>query len=264
MSSTFLFASLDSKRPLTARKLHIRRLWDILHLCIQRDDLPRARRAWLVLARCKEIPWTDHWNVATLILGAGSSSGSATNEEGMPAPNTQDEELPAVDFLRTMMLQHPDAREDMLRELVLHLISHNRCREALDELELYLPSFPYSDNPTLHVYAGLTRLYLAQPPASGGVFNKAGLRDAQSYFERALTLDEENVAAKVFLEKVRTLTFIVVSFARTLNGLLFQIPRLMDSDNMAIDHDSEDENEMRTDERALDSPETPSRKRIRV
>ena len=38
-----------------------------------------------------------------------------------------------------------------------------------------------------------------------GVFNKAGLRDAQSYFERALTLDEDNVAAKVFLEKVGTL-----------------------------------------------------------
>ena len=138
MSSTFLFASLDSKRPLTARKLHIRRLWDILHLCIQRGDLPRARRAWLVLARCKEIPWTDHWNVATLILGAGSSSINSTNEDGMAAHTTDDEELPAVDFLRTMMLQHPDAREDMLRELVLHLISHNRCREALDELELYV------------------------------------------------------------------------------------------------------------------------------
>ena len=90
------------------------------------------------------------------------------------------------------------------------------------------------------------------------------MRDAQSYFERALTLDEENVAAKVFLEKVRTLTLMVVSFSRTLNGLFFQIPRLMDSDNMAIDQDSEDENEMRTDERASDSPETPSRKRIRV
>ena len=138
MTSTFLFASLDSKRPLTARKLHIRRLWDILHLCIQRNDLSRARRAWLVLARCKEIPWTDHWNVATWILGAGSSSSVATNGGGVHAPDAQDEELPAVDFLRTMMLQHPDAREDMLRELVLHLISHNRCREALDELELYV------------------------------------------------------------------------------------------------------------------------------
>ncbi|KAI5893910.1 uncharacterized protein SCHCODRAFT_02666980 [Schizophyllum commune H4-8] len=203
MSPTpFLFASLDSKRPLTARKLHLRRLWDVLHLCIQRNDIPRACRAWLILARCKEIPWTEHWNVATLILAAGSSPNNAANEKDTPAHTVEDEELPAVDFLRTMMLQHPDAREDMLRELVLHLISHNRCREALDELELYLPSFPFSDNPTLHVYAGLTRLYLAQPPAGGGVFNKAGLRDAQSYFERALVLDKDNVAARVFLEKV--------------------------------------------------------------
>lgn len=80
--------------------------------------------------------------MATLILGAGSSSSVGTNEGGVHAPDAQDEELPAVDFLRTMMLQHPDAREDMLRELVLHLINHNRCREALDELELYVCIFP--------------------------------------------------------------------------------------------------------------------------
>lgn len=49
-----------------------------------------------------------------------------------------------------------------------------------------------------------------------------------------------------------------------LSSIVFQIPRLMDSDNMAIDHDSEDENEMRTDGRAPDSPEIPSRKRMRV
>ncbi|KAL1738865.1 hypothetical protein HDZ31DRAFT_16613, partial [Schizophyllum fasciatum] len=200
MSSTFLFSSFDSKRPLTARKLHIRRLWDVLHLCIQKGDMPRARRAWLILARCKEIPWTAHWNIATLILnGDPARSNDSTMHD---AAASHDDELPAVDFLRTMMLQLPDAREDMLRELVLHLIRHGRCREALDELELYLPSFPYSDNPTLHVYAGLTKLYLAQPSASGGAFNKSGVRDAQSHFERALSLDEENAAARVFLEKV--------------------------------------------------------------
>lgn len=55
-----------------------------------------------------------------------------------------------------------------------------RYREAQDELELcvyvfwfvndvsddegsYLPSFPYSDNPVLHIYAGLISLYTAQP-----------------------------------------------------------------------------------------------------
>ncbi|TRM68129.1 hypothetical protein BD626DRAFT_480869 [Schizophyllum amplum] len=229
-SHTFLFSSFDNKRPLTARKLHIRRLWDVLHLCIQKHDIARTRRAWLVLARCKEIPWTAHWNIATLILSEGSVSGH--NED----------DLPAVDFLRTMMLQHPDSREDMLRELVLHFIAHDRCREALDELELYLPSFPYSDNPTLHVYAGLTRLYLAQPSSPGATFNKTGLRDAQSHFERALALDENNAAARVFLEK---------------------IPRLMDQDAMTVDHDSEDENDMRVDDDAS-ATDSPSRKRMRT
>jgi RNA polymerase I-specific transcription initiation factor RRN11 len=73
-------------------------------------------------------------------------------------------------------------REDVFRELVLRLILSGRQREALEELELwaflrsifnindsnlalnsYLPSFPYQDNPVLHIYAGLAAFYLAQP-----------------------------------------------------------------------------------------------------
>jgi hypothetical protein len=30
-------------------------------------------------------------------------------------------------------------------------------------LSRYLPAFPYQDNPVLHVYAGLIKLFLAQP-----------------------------------------------------------------------------------------------------
>lgn len=71
-------------------------------------------------------------------------------------------------------------RELILKELTLRLIRAGMHREALDELDLLvilrpavqaglmvpnrnLPTFPFQDNPVLHVYAGLLAVYLAQP-----------------------------------------------------------------------------------------------------
>jgi len=105
-----------------------------------------------------------------------------------------------------MMLQYPDDREAILKELVFRLIRAGKCREALDELELYLPSFPYQDNPTLHIYAGLASLYLAQP-ASGSARTPDSilLRDAQTHFDHAKALDPDNDLPQAFLEKISIL-----------------------------------------------------------
>ncbi|KAF8812279.1 hypothetical protein BYT27DRAFT_7220944 [Phlegmacium glaucopus] len=189
---TFLFASLDSKRPLTTRKVHIRRLYDILQLSIQRHDVQRAKRAWSILARCKEINWLTLWRTGLHILGEAHN-----DEDGVPV---------TVDYLRTMMLRFPDDRETILKELAFRLILAGKCREALDEIELYLPSFPYQDNPTLHIYAGLISLYLAQPTsASAKTLDSILLRDAQTHFDHAKALDPDNDFAQVFLEKISVL-----------------------------------------------------------
>ena len=90
----FLFASLDSKQPLTTRKVHIRRLYDILQLSIQRHDVQRAKRAWSILVRCKEINWLALWRTGLHILGEAH-----TDEDGVPA---------TLDYLRSMMLKYPD------------------------------------------------------------------------------------------------------------------------------------------------------------
>lgn len=90
---TFLFSSLDSKQPSTARKVHIRRLYDILQLSIQRHQFQRAKRVWAILVHCKEIDWKGLWHVGLHIL-----SEDTTNE---------DEHI-AVEYLRSMMLQCPD------------------------------------------------------------------------------------------------------------------------------------------------------------
>jgi RNA polymerase I-specific transcription initiation factor RRN11 len=90
----FLFASLDSKGPTSARKVHIRRLHDILQLSLQRNDMPRAKAAWAILIRCKEIDWKGVWTTGLLLLGE-DANGFQTNPE-------------QLEFLRAMMLQYPE------------------------------------------------------------------------------------------------------------------------------------------------------------
>ncbi|KAI9056537.1 hypothetical protein FKP32DRAFT_1585798 [Trametes sanguinea] len=193
---SFLFSSLNSKQPNTARKLHIRRLYDILYLCVQRRDWVRARRAWAILARCKEVDWKTKWRTSLLLLGG---------EDPEAHQIRADEDR--VSFLIVMMRQYPEERESILKELVLHLIRSDMHRRAMEELDLYLPSYPYQDNPVLHVYAGLIALYLAQPGGDNSEetiygWNASLLRDAQTHFERARTIDPSNVVAETFLSQV--------------------------------------------------------------
>ncbi|KAI0774419.1 hypothetical protein C8Q74DRAFT_1368897 [Fomes fomentarius] len=76
----------------------------------------------------------------------------------------------------------------------------------MEELDLYLPSYPYQDNPVLHTYAGLIAFYLAQPSGdisdettSGHGWDTNILRDAQAHLERARAIDPSNLVAEAFL-----------------------------------------------------------------
>ncbi|KAJ6539554.1 hypothetical protein B0H19DRAFT_960679 [Mycena capillaripes] len=203
---TFIFApTFDTKNPSTARKIHIRRVYDVMQMCIQRNDLERATRAWTILAHCEEINWRTMWSTSVHILAENL--------------NDYEKSPKKVEFLRLMMLQHPEDRETILKEIVLRLILSRQYREALDELELYLPSLPYQDNSLLNVYAGLLSMYIAQPAsectigllyiyswinlALASQFNPSLLRSAQSYFDRVKVLDPDNAMAEAFLQKVR-------------------------------------------------------------
>ncbi|KAF9491360.1 hypothetical protein BDN71DRAFT_1421756, partial [Pleurotus eryngii] len=191
---SFLFSDGVQVTASSARKVHIRRLHDLLHLLIQRRDNGRARRAWSILARCKEADWMVMWSTALLIL---------SNES--PSSNTRDE-LRSVEFLRIMMLQYPNDREAILQELIISLINASKYQEALSELDLYLPTFPYQENPMLHMFAGMLSLYLAQPMSGKHIhhftYNHSQLREAESHFKRAISLDPESSIASAFLIRV--------------------------------------------------------------
>ena len=91
----FLFTPPEPIRPTTARKVHIRRLYDILQLCIHRNDFARARRAWVILARCKEFNWKTLWKIGVHLLGEYTGNDIESNEE-------------RVRFLKTLMRQYPE------------------------------------------------------------------------------------------------------------------------------------------------------------
>ncbi|KZT72557.1 hypothetical protein DAEQUDRAFT_743607 [Daedalea quercina L-15889] len=195
---TFVFASPNTKRPTTARKVHIRRLTDILQLSLLRKDYDRARRAWVILIRCKEINWKDMWKTAVVLL---ADSGD----------NDLEENDCRIAFLSVVIRQHPDDREMILKELVLRLIQAREYGRALDELDLYLPLFPFHDNPVMHAYAGLLALYLAQPQAArdvqqGQQWNAGLLSSARAHFERTKWIDPDNVVAIAFLEQLPNIT----------------------------------------------------------
>ncbi|KAI1796237.1 hypothetical protein LXA43DRAFT_970121 [Ganoderma leucocontextum] len=230
---SFLFSSLGSKQPNTTRKVHIRRLYDILQLCIQRQDWARAKCAWGILARCPEVDWKTMWRTSVLLLGEGN-------------PEDDDETQANGDrvrFLSVMMRQHPGERESILKELVLRLVHAGMYRRAMEELDLYLPSYPYQDNPVFHTYAGLIALYLAQP--AGGISSETTygkdwdlnlVRDAQTHFERGRAIDPSDVVAEAFLSQLPGAT---------------QAPR---------DHHSPDSDDEKMN---VDEP-TPARKRTRT
>lgn len=92
----FLFAFPNEKKRLSTRQIQLRRLYDILNLSLHRNDLARAKRAWSILARCKETNWKAMWMLGITLLE------SDNNVHVMESKSRK------IDYLRTMLLQLPE------------------------------------------------------------------------------------------------------------------------------------------------------------
>src|SRR5580658_2854402 len=90
MMTPFLFASLDgrggSSSSASARRVHLRRLCDILHLSIQRGDLLLAQRSFAILSRCEDIEWAAIWKYGLIVLAA------ADQPDRPPGKNNDDDD----------------------------------------------------------------------------------------------------------------------------------------------------------------------------
>jgi len=91
------FRHADRNPHYSSRKHHLRRLNDIVHLCLQRGDLVRAKAAFSVLARCREVEWTDMWRTAIAVVGDGTiiPGGASMPSRSLPG-HTRLELLKAV------------------------------------------------------------------------------------------------------------------------------------------------------------------------
>ena len=74
----------SAARPTSIRKAYIQNLTELLHVCLLRGELDRAKRAWSILVRrphtwlglrliarqirCREIDWRSRWNWGLLIV----------------------------------------------------------------------------------------------------------------------------------------------------------------------------------------------------
>ncbi|KAG8738548.1 hypothetical protein FRC12_016718 [Ceratobasidium sp. 428] len=194
----------------SSRKQHIRFTYDILHVCLQRGDLARARRAWSLLVKCPEIDLRTIWQVGLALIPC-----EGENEERR-ARSTREH----VGYLKRVRLRIPDMQETFLKETVLALIDMGEYQEALDELDLYIVTMPFDQNTVLHIYAGMLWLYTAQPrkeqdeKVEDAAFEDDGetidtrgwdatrIASAKRHFRRALALDPDNTFARGFLDRL--------------------------------------------------------------
>ncbi|WWC92218.1 uncharacterized protein L201_007172 [Kwoniella dendrophila CBS 6074] len=256
--------SINSKSSI--RKKWIQNLIDLLYFSLLKDDLVRAKRAWSILVRCREVNWKSRWYWGLLLL---STSNNEIDGSTQTSSFTQSSE--SRDIERWLNTLRVSAREEdkpsLLHALVLNLIKSGQYRHAYDQLETYLSSYPYLLSGPLHTYAGLLAFYLAQPASlrmEPGVNDNndqsqirgrnrrfssissssspppmsshqppdtAGLRNAKGWFIKAVEINQNDEVAKQFIS-------------------LIDNPNQKDNDDS--DDDSDDNNEEKSDQRTDD------------
>ncbi|KAJ9110310.1 hypothetical protein QFC19_001713 [Naganishia cerealis] len=178
----------------TSRRIYIQNLVNLLHHAIRTDDQPRASLAWGILIRCEEVDWRTSWkwalpvfdlevDAARRMVATGSGQGYNVEEPYEVLDIWRRKETYLRRLLVSVALMHASTRSyparissvlisaalqrpEILLTLVLHLIEAKEYQRALDDLELYLISYPYILSATLHSYAGLLCFYLSQPAAT--------------------------------------------------------------------------------------------------
>ena len=138
----FLFSLLGLRGADSARKVTIRRVYDVCMHSLFLGDVERSRKAFGILRRCKEFDWKASWALAIYMLNAHDPDRDDTFF------------LSQVQQLRLLMLQDPTRvsdvlsfpaqsqripqREELLNEVLQVLVQNGRYTEALDEIELFV------------------------------------------------------------------------------------------------------------------------------
>ena len=145
--------SYSHVNPWSARRRHLRRCFDLMHLLILRGDVVRASRALGVLMQTHEFKYAHLWRFAVLLVGRTAGQ------------QDRDPSQARVSYLRDVALRHPSLRLPVLLELIPELILAKQYHQALEELDLVIHVYPFRNEPTLHLYLGMLTLHSAADAA---------------------------------------------------------------------------------------------------
>ncbi|KAH9453920.1 hypothetical protein Pst134EB_014020 [Puccinia striiformis f. sp. tritici] len=219
-SSSVIFQLLPSRRTLDRlslnpatggpRKFHIRRLFDLLQLCLLRRQHRQARDIWAILVRCREVDFAVLWDIGLRVL-------HLPHLTPLSDPSDIDSHLNYMKACRNLGDQET---AKVLMEYISVLVSVGKLREALDELQLWLSSLPCSQHAGLHEYAALVALSIIPPPQLSddadesegqpptineylqAISDHVMFARAKTYFERAHSLDPTCILSSAYLELV--------------------------------------------------------------
>jgi hypothetical protein len=89
------------KKPYNSREMHLRRVNDILHLSILKDDFNRARKAWTILARSvipdyskSYLDWKQIWDIGLSLI-------------------EENDHQSKIEYSQTMMFKRPEEVRSM-------------------------------------------------------------------------------------------------------------------------------------------------------
>ncbi|KAG5513664.1 hypothetical protein PMAC_000702 [Pneumocystis sp. 'macacae'] len=147
-----------SKELLSTRKRQIEAVHTILHLSLLRRDFLRARYAFSILIRCREVNLYDIWDLGFEIL-----KHFEFNKQEMYLKHLI--VLYQTSTYSDFSKENTCSTQEFLRTLVLLYIEKEEFKKLLNMLEDYLLSAPYSENAVFYQYAGMAALELSQRTA---------------------------------------------------------------------------------------------------
>ena len=152
----FLFSLLNLRGADSARKITIRRVYDVCMHSLCLGDVDRARKAFGILLRCKEFDWKASWSLAIYMLNAYDPErdnafflGQVEQLRSLMLQDPTRVSYPLLARIRTQLIPQ---REELLNEVLQVLVQNGRYAEALDEIELCVAFAIYGAHPS-HLFS---------------------------------------------------------------------------------------------------------------
>lgn len=113
--------SLKIDAGLSTRKAHFRRLYDIYHVALQRNNITQAKRAYSILVRCREFDWASNWRSGLDMVSLPPGEDEDTN-------NYEDTAMDHEERARRKERRLALLKIDYLREC--HIIHSRKARKS--------------------------------------------------------------------------------------------------------------------------------------